>query len=74
MRTLASLDFASKSSRSITSFSVTSTKTGIAPTEAIAPGTGASVKALVRTLSPYPIPNALRAVDKAYPPEATAKQ
>ena len=47
---------------------------GIAPIEAIAPGTGANVNTLVKTLSPGLTPTARKAVDSAYPPDATARQ
>ena len=43
----------------------TTTKTGTAPTEAMAPGTGARVKALVKTRSPGFTPSARRAVASA---------
>ena len=58
----------------MTRLSVTPTKTGTAPTDAMAPGTGASVKALVRTRSPGFTPTARSAVASAYPPDATARQ
>jgi hypothetical protein len=56
---------AARSSMSMVSASVVSTKTGSAPTLAIAPGTGASVKPFDSTLSPGPTPIARSAQDMA---------
>ena len=66
--------FASKSSKSIVKSSVTSTKRGIALIDAIAPGTGAKVNAFVKTVWFGFTPTARRAVARAYPPDATARQ
>ena len=68
------LALAARSERSITRSSVISTSTGRAPTPAIAPGTGASVKAFVSTASPGATPTARSAICIACPPEATARQ
>ena len=59
---------------SITSSGVDSISTGTAPTEAIAPGTGESVNALVATGSPGATPRAASAMRIAAPPEAQARQ
>src|SRR6056297_2458068 len=66
--TFACPALAARSSRSIVRLSVTPTKTGTAPTLAIAPGTGASVNAFVNTFSPGLTSSARSAVAIAYPP------
>ena len=68
------LALAARSDRSITRSSVISTNTDLAPTAAIAPGTGASVKPLVSTASPGRTPLARNAICIACPPDAKARQ
>ena len=63
-----------KSSRSINRSSVTSTSTGTAPAWAMAPGTGASVKQLLRTLSPGRTPLQRSAANMVEPQEFIATQ
>ena len=66
--------FLERSSKSKTKSFVISTNIGTPPAFEMDPGTGASVKVFVSTLSPGFSPAAFYAMLIAYPPEAQAKQ